>query len=377
MTPPPLPVLDLAGSPWEIGVAHGRAAAGRIAHNLDIYFRRFAEEAELPREEVIRRTARSWPLIRARSPEFAAMVEGIASGAGVPLLDVAAVNLRFEFMYGEFSRMGRRDLAGLPSPAGACTSFAVLPEASADGHLRVGQNWDWIPGVVGLLLNVTRPDGLRVLCFTEAGVAGGKIGQNSAGVGLAINGLLSSEDDWSRMGRPFHARTWDVLCSHTLEAAADAAAGGDRACSANFLIAQAKGAGRGAAVSVETAPGAVCHLYPAAGVLVHANHFRDPGKLGVWQPLIEERRSTYHRCRRMERLLAEAVASGGLDAGRLEDVLRDHDGHPESICRHPNLALPEADRHETVASVIMDLHEGCMRVAPGPPCRAAYQEHAL
>jgi isopenicillin-N N-acyltransferase-like protein len=377
MTEPPLPMLHLIGSPWEIGVAHGQAAAGPIARNLGIYFRRFAEEAELPREEVIRRTAQSWPRVSVRSPEFAAMVEGIAWGAGLPLLDVAALNLRFEFMYGEFSRMGRRDLAGAPSPAGACTSFAVLPGASADGRLRVGQNWDWIPGVAGLLLHVTRPDGLRVLCFTEAGVAGGKIGQNSAGVGLAINGLLSSEDDWSRIDRPFHARTWDVLCSRTLDEAADVAAGGDRACSANFLIAQAGSAGQGAAVSVETAPGGVCHLYPAAGVLVHANHFRDPKRLGVWQPLVEERRSTYHRCHRMERLLADAVSSGGLDTGRLEAILRDHDGHPESICRHPNPALPEADRHETVVSVIMDLHEGRMRVAPGPPCRAAYHEHAL
>jgi len=377
MTPASLPVLHLAGSPWEIGVAHGRAAADRVAHNLDLYFRRFAEEAELPREEVIRRTAQCWPSVRACSPEFAVMVEGIASGAGVPLLDVAAVNLRFEFMYGEFSRIGRRDLAGVPAPAGECTSFAVLPEASADGHLRLGQNWDWIPGVAGLLVHVTRPDGLRVFCFTEAGVAGGKIGQNSAGLGLAINGLLSHEDDWSRMGRPFHARTWDVLCSRTLDEAAGAAADGNRACSANYLIAQVGGPGRGAAVSVETAPAGVCRLHPAAGVLVHANHFRDPAKLGVWQPLVDERRSTYHRCRRMERLLANAGSCGGLDTARLEAVLRDHDGHPESICRHPNPALPEPDRHETVVSIIMDLHESRARVAPGPPCRARYEEHAL
>ena len=48
---------------------------------------------------------------------------------------------------------------------------------------------------------------------------------DSAGLGLVINGLLSSEDDWSRVGRPFHARTWEVLCSRTLPQAVEAIAG--------------------------------------------------------------------------------------------------------------------------------------------------------
>lgn len=372
-----LPFLRLAGTPGEIGEAHGRAAADLIAHNVEVYFQRFAGEADLPRAEVLRRAGIYWEAVRGQDSEFAAMVEGIASGARRPLLDVAAVNFRFEFLYAEFSRIGRIELGGAPSPAGECTAFAVMPEASDDGHLRIGQNWDWIPDVAGLLLHVTRPDGLRVLCFTEAGVAGGKIGLNSAGLGLVINGLVSNEDDWSRAGRPFHARTWEVLCSRTLPEAAEAASGGARSCSANYLIAQAGGPGAGEALDLETAPRGICSIEPEGGILAHANHFREPHRLGIWQPIVEEKRSTYHRCRRMERLLVEARSSGGISGETLQHILRDHDEYPDSICRHPHPALPDPERYQTVVSVVMDLHAGRLHVAAGPPCEQPYQEYLL
>jgi isopenicillin-N N-acyltransferase-like protein len=372
-----LPLLRLAGAPREIGEAHGRAAEDLVAHNIEVYFRRYADEAELPRGEVLRRAGICWEAVRGQSPEFAAMVEGIASGARQPLLDVAAVNFRFEFLYGEFSRIGQIELGGAPSPAGACTAFAVMPEVATDGHLRIGQNWDWIPEVAGLLLHVTRPDGLRVLCFTEAGMAGGKIGLNSAGLGLVINGLLSNEDDWSRVGRPCHARTWEVLCSRTLPQAEEAASGAVRSCSANYLIAQAGAQGAGEAVDLETAPRGIYRIEPSGGILAHANHFCEPDQLSIWEPIVEEKRSTYHRCGRMERLLTDARSSGGISGETLQHILRDHDEYPDSICRHPHPALPGPERYQTVVSVVMDLHAGRLHVAAGPPCEQPYQEYLL
>jgi isopenicillin-N N-acyltransferase-like protein len=253
----------------------------------------------------------------------------------------------------------------------------VLPQAAADGHLRIGQNWDWIPGVAGLLQHITRRDGVRILCFTEAGIAGGKIGMNSAGFGLAVNGLLSDRDDWTRLGRPFHLRTWEVLCSTSWPEAVDAVRRGTHSCSANFLIGRAGPPGEGTAMDLEAAPVGVCIHKPVAGRFAHANHFLDPGRLGIWQPLVEERRSTYHRCDRMDRLLADAQAGGPVGADTLRAVLRDHDEHPESICRHPNQALPAQERYQTVASIILDLHAGRMEAAAGPPCVHPYQEFQL
>src|SRR5207249_7584708 len=55
-----------------------------------------------------------------------------------------------------------------------------------------------IPQVEGLFLKIRPETGPQVLCFTEAGVVGGKIGMNSEGIGLAINGLVSNRDNWER-----------------------------------------------------------------------------------------------------------------------------------------------------------------------------------
>ena len=371
-----LRLIRLAGGPADQGRAFGRATADLVAHNLEIYFKRFLGETYLDRAEVLRRVDRYWPVVETEAPVFAATVAGIAEGAAQPLPVVAALNLRYELLYAEFSRLGQAE-PEYRYPAGECTAFAVLPETSTDGHLRIGQNWDWIPDVAGVLVHVTQPGGLRVLCFTEAGIAGGKIGANSAGVGLVVNGLVSSDDDWTRMGRPFHARTWDILCSTRLEDAVKAVSAGDRACSANFLIAQAGPLGRGEAVDIEAAPRGVCLQRPRGGVFAHANHFLEPERLGISQPLVEERLSTYHRCDRMQQMLAAGSAHGRIAPDALQAMLRDHDGLPESVCRHPNPRLHEPDRYQTVVSMIMDLHAGRVLAAAGPPCANAFVEYVV
>jgi isopenicillin-N N-acyltransferase like protein len=53
--------------------------------------------------------------------------------------------------------------------------------------------------------------------------------------------------------------------------------------------------------------------------------------------------------------------------------LRDHDGKPESICRHSNLKLPEYERYVTVVSVIMDLPERKIWASMGSPCSTEYR----
>lgn len=373
-----LPLLDLAGPPREVGRAHGEAARDRIAHNLAVYFERFAGEALLPREEALRRAAQYLIVIERQAPDYAELMRGVAEASGHDLLEIAALNARYELLYSSFAKINVAALQAGRWPgeaAGGCTAFAALSEATPDGHLRIGQNWDWIPEVQGLLLRVERADGHRLLCFTEAGIVGGKIGLNSAGIGLAINGLLSDRDSWARLRTPFHVRTWRVLNSQTLDEALDAVLSEEQACSANFLIAQARGAGEGAAVDLETAPGASCRLEPRRGLLAHANHFLDPDRLGIWQPLAEERDSTYHRHARMERLLAEH--HGRLDAATLQTILRDHDGRPESVCRHPNPAWGPSEAYETVVSVIMDLHARDLLVSAGPPCGHEYQRVPL
>jgi len=370
---PELLIVDLPGDPYGDGAAHGRAAAPLIDENLRIYYDRFQREAKLSPEETRARARRYLEVIQRVEPAYAEAMRGVSEAAGVGLDDIAVLNARYEILYSQYSTINRAGAASRGIPAGGCTAFAVTPEASADGHLYLGQNWDWFPAVRGVGLRVARADGFRMAAFTEAGIVGGKIGMNSYGVGLVINGLLSSRDDWSRLRTPFHVRTWRILHTRTLREAVAVVEDEDRSCSANFLIGQANGSAQ--VVNIEAAPDASCRLHPALGVLAHANHFVDPERLGVWQPLAEEKTSTYQRGARMEAMLDDA--RGRLDAHGLMALLRDHDGRPDSVCRHPNLALPEEERVETVVSVIEDLTAHRFYVAPGTPCTHKFEEIAL
>lgn len=254
-----LPVIELSGDTRAQGLAHGRLLAPRIRNNLAVYFHRFEHEAGLRPDEVLERVGSAWPALAAQHPAYAAGVEGIAAGVGEPLARVrAALNLRYEILYHQFTAKAMVD---------GCTSFALLPPRTADGHLYMGQNWDWIPEVQGAVLRIAEPGLPEQLCFTEAGIFGGKIGMNAAGIGV-VNGLTSTADDWTRLGAPVHVRTWQVLRSRTLEDAAAAVLAEPRSCSVHLLVAQAAGAGsrgadgdqdadgRDAGVSRSTGPGA-------------------------------------------------------------------------------------------------------------------------
>lgn len=370
---PELRILELPAVPYEAGYHHGRDAGDLIAHNLEVYFDRFQREARLSPDEVRARAHRYLPVIESADPAYAETMRGAAEGSRLPLDDIAVLNARYELIYSQYSSINQERSAHVP--AGGCTAFAVTPEVSADGHLWLGQNWDWFPQVRGLVLRARYPGGFTVAAFTEAGIVGGKIGMNSAGLGLVINGLLSHRDDWTRLRTPFHVRTWKVLHSQVLSDAVRVITGEERSCSANFLLGQANG--RAEVVDVETAPHATCTFAPSAGLLAHTNHFVDPAALQVWQPLAEEKTSTYQRAARMQHLLKEDRRDGTLHAEGLRTALRDHAGHPDSVCRHPNPALPEEERVETVVSVLQDLTARRLYVAGGTPCVSEYQEIQL
>lgn len=356
-----LPVLHLDGDAYDQGRQHGAALGAQIADNLAIYFERFEREGHLPPDEARQRAA-GYARVLADHAYLAAL-RGLADGCGQPFIDLLALNVRYELLYYQFG------VCGLGQPDG-CTAFALLPEATQSRHLLLGQNWDWIPGVRGAVVHTRDDDGSETLGFTEAGIVGTKIGLNSAGLGLAINGLVSAADDWSRAELPFHARCYDVLRAPSLEAAQAVLGGRDRPCSANFLLAQAPDL----AVDVEAAPRTLRTLRPAGGVLVHANHFVDPAALGIEEPPLETRPHSPLRHARLEALL-EARRPATL--GDVETALRDHDNYPDSICRHQHPDDPPDERSMSVTSVIMDLHERSLWLTDGPPCEHLYMGYSL
>ena len=215
----PLLIIDLPGDPYGAGPAHGRAAAPHIAATLRISYDRFQREARLSPPETRRRARRYLDVIARVEPAYVEAMRGVSEAAGIALDDIAVLNARYEILYSQYSAINQDAAAVHGIPAGGCTAFAVMPETSADGHLYLGQNWDWFPAVRGLVLRAAPSSGVRTAAFTEAGIVGGKIGMNSAGLGLVINGLLSSRDDWSLLRTQFHVLTWRILQALTLSEA--------------------------------------------------------------------------------------------------------------------------------------------------------------
>jgi len=355
-----LPVLELEGSPYEQGLAHGRFARELIAQNLKIYFYRFERETKLPKAEVLRRAGLYLRVIEQCAPQYAEAMRGVAEGARIELLEIAALNARYELIYSEETRKALEHSDG-------CTSFVVLPQKSSNGHLLLAENWDWIPDIRGLILKIREPGVPEILCFTEAGIVGGKIGLNAAGLGLAINGLNSEKDNWALLAKPFHVRCWEILRCPDFEQALRVVTEGERSVSANFLIAQAPDR----ALDLETAPTGVSRLLPRDGWLAHSNHFIDLRSAGLTRNIHTSKRpSTEQRLARVQHLLR---TSSQLSLEKASEILRDHDDYPYSICRHPDEKFPPEERYQSVVSVVMDLTEKSLAIASGPPCQHEYR----
>ncbi len=350
-----LPVLRLSGGAGDKGYVHGRRAAALIKHNWSVYARRFRSEGGLSERAVLHQAEVWRERIRKSAPDYARAMAAIAAGSSVPELAVVALNVRYEILYSAFAQQG---LA-----LEECTAAALLPSRVWSGRTLVAQNWDWIPDVALLWLQENHCT-QETLAITEAGVVGAKIGINSAGLAMAVNGLVSHLDRWDGPGIPFHVRCHRVLGAGSLEAAAKVAEEGASPCSTSFLLADSQGA-----VAVELAPAGTVRVHPEGGLLVHSNHFLAADKLGVHQPLGEERRSTYHRGRRMRTMLS---AGSVWAETSLRNALRDHDGYPDSVCRHPTPEVAPEGRYATALAVILDPGAGRLSYVRGLPCRGHF-----
>ena len=360
--------IDLDGDAFARGVAHGRALKREVADNIETYLRRFAAGG-LDRDAALHEGARWVDAIAAANRDYADEMRGIAEGAGQTQAALAMLNARYEIAFTLFGKEARAPDAAAETDG--CSTFGALPEASADGRTYLGQNWDWLEGIHGraVVLRLKRRDKPSLICLTEAGIVGGKMGVNECGIGLVENGLASGSDGNNPYEKPFHVRCREVLDAERLDRAILSITRTQRTASANFMIGDAGGE----IINLETSPDHVVAFHPRDGNITHSNHFLDPRHGASLMERIGP--STLIRAARLERLLR--AKRGQLERSDFETALRDHLSTPGSICRHPDPDLPAESRSMTVCSVILDLDRRIIYVANGPPCENAYERFAL
>jgi isopenicillin-N N-acyltransferase-like protein len=346
------PVLTLEGSPQERGEAHGRLAADRIRDALDFYGGVF-DAAGVSGGRLERAADRMAEEIGRFDADMLVELEGIAHGADVSLREVVSLNARSELM-----RLS----------ADGCTAIASLPDGGP-GHTLLAQNWDWHPSRSegGTLMRILPDDGPAILTFAEAGALA-RCGLNEHGVGVVGN-ALECEGCTSPGGVPVALLRRRILGCATLAEAVAEVRRAPRGTSANHLIATAEGE----AVSCEATPDAVYEVPPVDGLLAHSNHFLSSvAGQEVVDTGIAAHPDTLRRAPRVRALVAARRAAG---VAGVQEALSDHDGHPDSICRHATAV--ELSTWTTVASVVMDLDRRRMWVAAGPPCEGEFDEHPL
>ena len=358
-----VPLVFLEGSYGDMGVVYGRRLAEMVDRNLRDYLRRFREVAGLSDAEVRRNGERYRVIAAGYSPAVEEMLSGIAEGSGLTPEHIFALNARTELLYGAATPAARGD--------GDCTSVAVLPSRTADGHVLMGQNWDWHPEQrdFTFLLGTRDEDGFTVLTLAEAGMIA-KTGLNSAGIGVCAN-LLVCDRDRGGEGVPYHVLLRGALQAPTMADAIRAAANCTRISSGNILLADAGGE----AIDLEVVPGDFGHLLPVDGLLTHANHFMS----GV--PVQDRRKAvsalSLLRPERARHLLEEPLGRRQVTVADLMAVFRDHYSYPNGICRHVDERDGELDRTCSVYSIVMDLTERRFLIAPHPPCEHDYEEVSL
>lgn len=354
MTSELFPTVLTEGSPYQRGYQHGSLAKERIERGVHLYSAAFQRSANLEWGQVLKVATRFLPMIEEYDAEILEEMRGIADGAGRQLGEIVALNSRTELLFAT-AEMGE-----------ACTAVAVTPEASATGHTLIGQNWDWRTACTetAILLKIKQERGPIILTFVEAGMVA-RNGLNSAGIGVCGT-YIESDRDRKQLGIPIPLVRRQVLSSENLSDAVAALFRVKRSASTNFLIAHRDGE----VINLEATPGDIYHLYPKQGVLIHTNHFRlrvgDLRDVGMGRfP------DTIVRLQRVQRMLNRKRGAIGINT--VQQVFRDHFGYPNSICRHPDERRDPIDRIQTVGSIIMDLNEGKVFFADGPPCETDYR----
>ncbi|MBU0491527.1 MAG: C45 family peptidase [Chloroflexi bacterium] len=354
MNPRPIPVINVRGSPREMGQQQGEAARAQIQRSLTRYREVFPQALRMTWAEGQLEARKFLPYGESAFPPFVEELRGIAAGADVPFAEVWTLNCY------EGVIESRDQVWG-------CTCVAVRDDLTANGHVLLGHNEDWnsVDQDTVYLVRAEPADQPAFIGITYGPLLV-NIGLNEAGIGVAINAVHPAD---GRVGVPRVLSSRAVLNTRTIGAAIRACVPKLRGGGYSYLLADPAGE----LYSVETSATAHDILYGEEGWLVHTNHYLAARMQALEEPGTYT--SSHVRLNRARRLLKAQL--GHVTVPSLQVLLQDHVNYPRSICLHQDPADPLHERTHTLASAVMDLSERILWVAPGPPCEGEYVMYQL
>lgn len=327
--------IQCSGTPHEIGYKHGQSAKAPILRTIAFYTWMFQDSCKLDWPKVQDLAMQFEPSIKQNWPDYLEEMTGIAEGAQLPLSSILAINVRTEIAFGAFSD--------------GCTALSWRTSNAS----WLAQNWDWNPRQQENLIQLTieqigKP---TIKMITEAGLIG-KIGLNSAGVGVCLNAIKAKGMNSTRL--PCHLGLRMVLESRSRDEAVKRLESYGIASPCHMLVADASGG-----VGLEWSSIDVKKLEMNTKQQVfHTNHY-----LTKHEGVHDENwlKDSNFRVSRVEQLCNDI--EGGLSYEKILEVFKDKKNHPASICR----TAEEARGSGTLFNIVMDLSKARADVIVGKP----------
>ncbi|WP_246206643.1 C45 family autoproteolytic acyltransferase/hydolase [Virgibacillus ihumii] len=338
------PILALSGSPHEIGYAHGHRVKKQVHFTLETYERMFHVHSNLSWKDACNRALLHHDAIEQYNVDYLYEMEGLAKGAGVTFEDILAINARSEIA-----------LTNVPD---GCTAFAITDQNESTW---LAQNWDWTSTQADALvqLQIEKTNLPAVNMVTEAGIIG-KIGSNSAGIGVGLNALVTNT---VKPKVPIHLGLRAVLESSSMDEALSKVDQNQMASPAHFLIA----AKSGKMIGLEVSPVHTAGIKSEENFVTHTNHILSEK---LKHAVVEDPKPDSFTRYDVVNNLLRGMDKTKINDSMLFEVLADHTNYPHSICRHTS---PEDEQtgtriSETIFSIVMNLTDDRLVWMKGHPC---------
>ena len=344
-----LQVLELKGTPYEIGIQHGKKINELVRSFFSLCFRSVREISEDQRLKTLFNVEEG---LRVYYPEATEEMKGVAEASGLSYEDVLLMNFTSEVR---------------TRAAQGCTAFSAINQATRTGDPITGKTRDMATQVYypfQVAMNISTLGKMQVfLAEAFSGMTVTGCGMNEHGLALNLNIIvkISDFDDTVGVQRAFLARKVLEECSNVEEAIKmfteiDLAYQG-----ANFMVCDAKGS----SAIIEKSHSHQAVIFPDNGILAMANHFENK-KMKHYEEF--KVKTSPVRLQRMWEMLSEKY--GKIDLSTSKNFLQDHKkGNEFSICRH----IP--DGVNTVSAYILEPRTRTVYVANGHPCLQRFRKH--
>ncbi len=320
---PAIRTLTVSGDPYNLGHQHGEAYAKEIGALTEERMRLCATDdwarAGVHHHVIIELAERCMPYHHRFDEALCAELEGIADGAGVPMVELLIMN-----GFTDFVDVLHQHIVDDP---GGCTAVLTGVGESPEGRGYLAQTWDMhttaTPYV--MMLDVRPKIGPDVMVFTLNGCVG-MIGMNKAGIAVGINNLYTSEGK-KGVTWPFVVRK--MLAQTDLDAAMEVLENADLAGAHNYLVMGPDGTG----YNVEAVP-SLRSVTPLENTIAHTNHCVEAALVSLERErsaLAME--STVTRLDQARAFLGEH--SKKIDVETLMELTRLKKGEGFSVCQTP------------------------------------------